>query len=62
MEIILLILLVMFGPPVVLIILGVNKRKDKPTTANVLFILAAVYVLIGGGICASILNGLSNMH
>jgi hypothetical protein len=51
-----LILGVMFGPPLLLLIIGLYKRKTKPETAKVLFILAGIYVLIGGGICATLLN------
>ena len=53
--IIMLILAVMFGPPIVFVIIGLKKRTSNIESAKVFFILAAVYLLIGGGICASIL-------
>jgi hypothetical protein len=62
MFIILLILAVMFGPPLILLIIGLNKRAQRPDSAKVFYILAVVYLLIGGGICASILSDLGSFH
>lgn len=53
--IIFVIILIMLGPPVLLSIIGFAIKKDKPTTAKVFFILAALYLLIGLGICGSLL-------
>lgn len=55
---IILILGVMFGPPFLLVVIGISKRNENPDTAKKLYIFAAVYVLISCGICASILMGL----
>jgi quinol-cytochrome oxidoreductase complex cytochrome b subunit len=54
-ALILLILLVMFGPPVLFLIVGLVKRSRNQDSAKVFFILGAVWLLVGGGICASLL-------
>lgn len=44
-----------FGPPVLFFIIGmVKRRKDS---GKIFFILAAVWFIVGGGICASIMTG-----
>lgn len=55
-AIIALVLLVMFGPPLLLAIIGLSRRKTSRQAAKVLFILAAVWLIVGGGICATILT------
>jgi hypothetical protein len=45
----------MFGPPIIFVVIGVAKRNTNKQTAKLFYILAAVYVLIGGGICATLL-------
>lgn len=35
------------------------KKNNKPQKAKILFILAGIYFIIGGGICGAILNDLS---
>lgn len=55
-SLIFLILLVMFGPPVLFIILGAVKRTSNKETSRIFFVLAAVWLLVGGGICASIMS------
>lgn len=50
------ILAIMFGPPVLLVCIGIGVRKNKKFS-KVLFILAATYLLIGLGICASMIYG-----
>jgi len=44
-----------FAPPIVFFIIGLIKRKSEK--GKVFFILAAVWFIVGGGICASILSG-----
>ena len=53
----LLIIGVMIGPSIILGLIGLVIRKKKPSTAKVLFILAAVYLLIAGGICGVLITG-----
>ena len=53
--IVVIIVLVMFGPPILLTITGFSIRKNHPTAAKVLFILATVYLIAGLGICGSII-------
>ena len=45
----------LIGPPLIFLIIGLSKRKSNPVKAKPFFILAVVYLLIGGGICASLL-------
>ncbi|UNY99750.1 hypothetical protein MQE36_05240 [Zhouia spongiae] len=51
-----LIFLVMFGPPVMLTLIGIILRKNKKA-AKVFYILAVTYLIIGLGLCASIMIG-----
>lgn len=53
----LLIIGIMIGPSIILGLIGLVLRKKKPATAKVLFILAAVYLLIAGGICGVLITG-----
>lgn len=55
-AIILIFLFIMFGPPVILTIIGFAIKSKKKKAAKILFILAAVYLLIGLGICFTLLN------
>jgi hypothetical protein len=50
-------IMLMFGVPVIIFIVGLVKWRTKRNTAKNLFILAAVWLIIGGGICASLLMG-----
>jgi len=45
-----------FGPPLLFFILGISRRKKDPKHANVMFILGALWLIIGGGICATIMG------
>jgi hypothetical protein len=55
-AIVVFIVLIMFGPPLLLTIIGFSVRKNYPTAAKVLFILATVYLIAGLGICGSIIG------
>ena len=46
-----------FGPPLLLFIIGAYKRRSGSESAKVFFILGVGWVIIGGGICASMLMG-----
>ncbi|WP_396170914.1 hypothetical protein [Flavobacterium sp.] len=50
-----LLFLIMLAPPIILTIIGFAVRKNNPITAKVLFILAALYLVIGLGICGNIM-------
>ena len=51
-----LILAIMFGPAIVLAIIGLILRyNEKKKAAKVFFILAALYVLISLGVCGSMM-------
>lgn len=43
-------------PPLACFIIGLRARKNYPNRAKTLYVFAIVCFLIGGGICASILN------
>jgi hypothetical protein len=45
-----------FGPPVIFFLWGRARRKTDQDDAKTLFIIAAVWLTIGGGICATILS------
>ncbi len=53
-----LILCVMFAPPIIFLVLGRKARPDKKK-AKMFYIIAAVYLLVGLGTCATILTNLS---
>ena len=48
--------LIMIGPPILLTIIGFAAKKQNPKAAKVLFILASLYLLIGLGICGSLMS------
>jgi hypothetical protein len=49
------IFLLIFSPAILLTIIGFEKRQNNNKNANVYFILAAVYCLIGFGLCSGAL-------
>ena len=50
-----LIIAIMFGPAILLAIIGFAVLKKHKKAAKVLFIIAAVYVIISLGICGSMI-------
>ncbi|MBX7156297.1 MAG: hypothetical protein U0Y96_01165 [Candidatus Kapaibacterium sp.] len=58
MELILIVIILFLSPAVVLLILGFNRLYTQPKSAKILLIAAGVYLLIGLGICGSMLSGL----
>ncbi|WP_159780715.1 hypothetical protein [Flavobacterium sp. 9AF] len=48
-------ILIMVGPPILLSLFGLIVRKNNPKAAKVLFILAGLYLLVGLGICGSLM-------
>ena len=54
---IIMILLIMLGPGILLTIIGAAVYKNNKKTAKVLFIIAAVYVIISLGVCGALMNG-----
>nr|WP_321246556.1 hypothetical protein [uncultured Psychroserpens sp.] len=51
------IIAIMFGPAILLTIIGFAVYKKNKKAAKVLFILATVYVIISLGICGALMNG-----
>lgn len=46
---------IMLVPPLVLFIIGQRIKKTRKKAAKVCFILATIYLIIGLGICGSII-------
>lgn len=51
-----LLLSIMFGPPILLTIFGISNMKKNRKKAKVFFILAGIYLLVGLGICGAIIS------
>ncbi|WCO01703.1 hypothetical protein [Psychroserpens ponticola] len=51
------IILIMFGPAILLAIIGTFVFKKNKKAAKVLFILAVVYLIISLGICGALIAG-----
>lgn len=51
------ILLIMFGPSVLLTIIGFSIRMKNKKSAKVLYIIAAVYLIISLGVCGAMISG-----
>ncbi|HEY0741673.1 MAG TPA: hypothetical protein VGD40_09425 [Chryseosolibacter sp.] len=45
-----------FGPPVLFFVIGLVKRHRQKDSAVLYFILSAAWLIIGGGICASLMG------
>ncbi|SHG83640.1 hypothetical protein SAMN05444148_1064 [Winogradskyella jejuensis] len=54
---VILILAIMFGPAILLAIIGFALYKNNKKAAKILFILAVLYVLISLGICGTLMLG-----
>lgn len=50
------ILVVMFGPPLALTLIGFLIKKESPNTAKTFFNFATLYLIVGLGICGSMLT------
>lgn len=51
------ILAIMFGPSIVLSIIGLMLYKTRKKAAKVLFIIAVVYMIISLGVCGALIAG-----
>ncbi len=51
-----LILVIMFGPPLLLFIIGLAVKKQNPNAAKVLYIIAVLYLIVGLGICGGMIG------
>jgi hypothetical protein len=49
--------LLIFGVPVILFIVGLLRLRTNKDSAKNLFIFAAVWLIVGGGICAALVMG-----
>lgn len=50
-----LIVLIMFGPALLFLVIGLITRKKNQKAAKIFYILAGVYLLISLGICGSLM-------
>lgn len=50
-----LVYLIYHSPALVMLIVGLFIRKSKPKAAKVLFILSAIYFVVGAGVCGLLL-------
>ncbi|UII28374.1 hypothetical protein LVD15_08075 [Fulvivirga maritima] len=48
---------IIFGPPLLLAIIGFAVKRNSNKSAKVLFTLSALYLLVAGGICGTLLAG-----
>nr|WP_321221350.1 hypothetical protein [uncultured Psychroserpens sp.] len=51
------ILFIMFGPGVLLTIIGIAVYRKNKKAAKVLFIIAIVYTIISLGVCGALMSG-----
>jgi len=51
-----LIIAIMFGPAILLTIIGFIVKKSNKKAAKVLFILATIYVIVSLGICGAMVG------
>jgi len=54
--IVLILLALIFGPPIIFASWGFRRRMTKPESSKLFYIIAVVYLLIAGGVCYSMLN------
>ncbi|WP_427875524.1 hypothetical protein [Flavobacterium sp. MMS24-S5] len=47
---------IMVGPPILMTIVGFAIKKNSPNGAKVCFIIGALYLIIGLGICGTLLS------
>ena len=56
LGIILIYLLIWLSPALILIIVGLTRRKENPELAGWLFIIAVIYLIVSFGMCASMMG------
>jgi len=42
-------------PPIILLIVGSAQSEKRPTLGKILFIIAGIWFLIGGGMCGGVI-------
>ncbi|MCM0665676.1 hypothetical protein [Flavobacterium tyrosinilyticum] len=47
---------IMVGPPILMTIIGFAVKKNSPNGAKVCFIIGALYLIVGLGICGTLLS------
>lgn len=52
---VIILVLIMIGPPILLAIIGFSIKKNNSKSAKIFFILATLYLLVGLGICGSLM-------
>ncbi|WP_431108040.1 hypothetical protein [Winogradskyella poriferorum] len=56
-SLIALIVAIMFGPSIILTIVGLAQFRKNKKTAKILFIIATVYLIVSLGICGALIMG-----
>lgn len=59
MGILLFIIFIMFGPPIIFLVLGLKVKDKDKKQAKIFYIISVVYLIIGLGVCANALNNFS---
>jgi hypothetical protein len=54
--VVILVLLVMFGVPIIIFIIGGLIRKKYKIVSNILFIIATIYLIVSLGFCGGMIN------
>ncbi len=54
--VVLLFLVIALSPAIIMTIIGFAIRRNKPKAAKVLFIVSAVYAIVGLGVCGALLS------
>ena len=55
LDFILYLLVIFWMIPVIMLIVGLTRLKSRPKNAKTLIIIAGVWLVVGGGICGSML-------
>jgi hypothetical protein len=56
LPIILVVYVILHSPAIILVIVGLVRRKTHPENSKMLFTIAGIYFLIGAGICGLLLS------
>ena len=54
-SVVIIILAIMFGPAILLLIIGLSVRKKNKKAAKVFYILAGIYLIVSLGICGGMM-------
>ncbi|MFK8006072.1 MAG: hypothetical protein AB8H03_06860 [Saprospiraceae bacterium] len=55
LDFILYLLAIFWSIPIIILVVGLTRLKSRPKNAKTLIIIAGVWLVVGGGICGSML-------